>query len=176
MLNRSRNSPVDLRREVDNLAIANAYHRIRPCAACRSTGSCPADEARLQRAHVILAHARRLAASRRKIRGCAAPRNPGRDWPNRRPTRPLGWTSPKRIVRNGLPVDTLARVYIQRVPNFVATPTALTSQERNMFREFRWWSIDEIAGSRETFIPRTLAVFKQAIVKFFFNARAQTCR
>jgi len=57
-----------------------------------------------------------------------------------------------------------------------ATACRFTSQERNMFREFRWWSIDEIAGSRETFIPRTLAVFKQAIVKFFFNARAQTCR
>lgn len=68
------------------------------------------------------------------------------------------WTSPKRIVRNGLPVDTLARVYIQRVPDFIAIPTALTPEERSMFRELRWWSIDEIASSRETFIPRTLAV------------------
>lgn len=67
------------------------------------------------------------------------------------------WTSPKRIVRDGLPVDTLARVYIQRVPNFLAEPTALTSAERDSFRELRWWSIDEIAQSRETFIPRTLA-------------------
>jgi ADP-ribose pyrophosphatase YjhB (NUDIX family) len=73
------------------------------------------------------------------------------------------WT-PKRIVRDGLPVDTLARVYIQRVSNFFAIPTALTSEERSMFRELRWWSIDEIAGSRETFIPRTLAVLLSALL------------
>jgi 8-oxo-dGTP pyrophosphatase MutT (NUDIX family) len=74
------------------------------------------------------------------------------------------WTSPKRIVRDGVPVDTLARVYIQRVPNFVAAPTALTPAERGAFRELRWWSIDGIAGSRETFIPRTLAVLLSALL------------
>lgn len=74
------------------------------------------------------------------------------------------WTSPKRIVRDGLPVDTLARVYIQRVPHFLAAPTALTSEERDRFRELRWWSIDEIANSRETFIPRTLAVLLSALL------------
>ena len=68
------------------------------------------------------------------------------------------WTSPKRIVRDGQPVDTLARVYIQRVPAFEPAPTALTPEERDMFRELRWWSADEIAASRETFIPRTLGV------------------
>ena len=67
-------------------------------------------------------------------------------------------------MRGGLPVDTLARVYIQRVPNFIATPTALTSEERGMFRELRWWSIDEIAGSRETFIPRTLAMLLSTLL------------
>jgi hypothetical protein len=29
--------------------------------------------------------------------------------------------------------------------------------ERSVFRELRWRSIDEIAASRDTFIPRTLA-------------------
>jgi 8-oxo-dGTP pyrophosphatase MutT (NUDIX family) len=67
------------------------------------------------------------------------------------------WTSPKRIMRGGVPVDTQARVYIQRVPNFVATPAALTPEEHGIFRELRWWSLAEIASSRETFIPRTLA-------------------
>ena len=74
------------------------------------------------------------------------------------------WTSPKRIVRDGVPVDTLARVYIQRVPHFIAAPTALTSEERGIFRELRWWSTAEIAGSRETFIPRTLAVLLLALL------------
>jgi 8-oxo-dGTP pyrophosphatase MutT (NUDIX family) len=67
------------------------------------------------------------------------------------------WTSPKRVMRDGVPVDTQARVYIQRVPHFVAAPAALTPEERDVFRELRWWSIDEIANSRETFIPRSLA-------------------
>ena len=74
------------------------------------------------------------------------------------------WTSPKRIGRNGVPVDTLARVYIQRVPSFVAAPTALTPEERDNFRELRWWSIGEIAASREAFIPRTLAVLLAALL------------
>jgi ADP-ribose pyrophosphatase YjhB (NUDIX family) len=67
------------------------------------------------------------------------------------------WTSPKRIVRNGRPVDTLARVYIQRVPDFTPAPTALTPEERETFCELRWWSLAEIAASNERFIPRTLA-------------------
>lgn len=67
------------------------------------------------------------------------------------------WTSPKRIVRDGRSVDTLARVYIQRVPSFEPMPTALTVEERESFCEFRWWSIDEIAASSETFVPRQLA-------------------
>lgn len=67
------------------------------------------------------------------------------------------WTSPKRIMRDGVSVDTQARVYIQRVPHFEAAPTALTPEENNTFRELRWWSMDEIAGSREAFIPRSLA-------------------
>jgi 8-oxo-dGTP pyrophosphatase MutT (NUDIX family) len=74
------------------------------------------------------------------------------------------WTSPKRIMRDGLPIDTLARVYIQRVPHFLAAPAALTSAERDMFRELRWWSIAEIAASNETFIPRTLAVLLSTLL------------
>ncbi len=74
------------------------------------------------------------------------------------------WTSPKRIVRDGVPVNTLARVYIQRVPHFTATPSALTAEERTTFRELRWWSVAEIAGSRERFMPRTLAVLLSALL------------
>ncbi len=47
------------------------------------------------------------------------------------------WTSPKRIVRNGLAINTLARVYIQQVASFEAAPTALTPEERDSFRELR---------------------------------------
>jgi 8-oxo-dGTP pyrophosphatase MutT (NUDIX family) len=74
------------------------------------------------------------------------------------------WTSPKRIVRDGQLVDTLARVYIQRVPTFDPMPTALTPEEHDIFRELRWWSTDEIAASSETFIPRQLAVLLKPLL------------
>jgi len=74
------------------------------------------------------------------------------------------WTSPKRIERNGLQVDTLARVYIQRVSAFEAMPTALTAEECRVFRELRWWGIDEIATSSETFVPGHLAQLLQPLL------------
>jgi 8-oxo-dGTP pyrophosphatase MutT (NUDIX family) len=74
------------------------------------------------------------------------------------------WISPKRILRDGLPVDTMARVYIQRVPSFEPMPTALTPQERETFCELRWWSIDEIAAVREIFVPRQLALLLKPLL------------
>lgn len=74
------------------------------------------------------------------------------------------WISPKRILRNGKVVDTLARVYIQRVASFDPMPTALTLEEREIFREFRWWSIEEIATSNETFVPRQIAELLQPLL------------
>ncbi len=74
------------------------------------------------------------------------------------------WTSPKRIVRDGRSVDTLARVYIQRVPSFEPMPTALTAEEHEIFRELRWWGINEIAASSETFVPRELAVLLKPLL------------
>ncbi len=74
------------------------------------------------------------------------------------------WTSPKRIERDGEPVDTLARVYIQRVAAFAPVPAALTPEERSVFRELRWWSLDEIAASGETFVPRHLAALLQPLL------------
>jgi 8-oxo-dGTP pyrophosphatase MutT (NUDIX family) len=74
------------------------------------------------------------------------------------------WTSPKRIVRDGQLVDTLARVYIQRVPAFEPIPTALTPDERDAFCELRWWRTDEIAASNETFIPHQLALLLKPLL------------
>jgi 8-oxo-dGTP pyrophosphatase MutT (NUDIX family) len=74
------------------------------------------------------------------------------------------WTSPKRIIRDGQPVDTLARVYIQRVPSFEPMPTALTEQERETFCELRWWSINELAASSEIFVPRQLALLLKPLL------------
>jgi 8-oxo-dGTP pyrophosphatase MutT (NUDIX family) len=74
------------------------------------------------------------------------------------------WTSPKRILRDGRLVDTIARVYIQRVPSFEPMPTALTSEERETFCELRWWSIDEIAATSEIFVPRQLALLLKPLL------------
>ncbi len=81
------------------------------------------------------------------------------------------WTSPKRILRDGLPVDTLARVYIQRVPSFEPKPTALTPQERETFCELRWWGIDEIAATSEIFVPRQLALLLKPLLTSAWPAR-----
>jgi ADP-ribose pyrophosphatase YjhB (NUDIX family) len=80
------------------------------------------------------------------------------------------WSLPKRIVRDGQPVDPLARVYIQRVPAFEPMPTALTPEEHGIFRALRWWSTDEIAASSETFIPRQLAVLLKPLLTAAWSA------
>ncbi len=74
------------------------------------------------------------------------------------------WISPKRIMRDGRSVDTMARVYIQRVPSFEPMPTALTPEERETFCEFRWWSIDEITAASEIFVPRQLALLLKPLL------------
>ena len=43
-------------------------------------------------------------------------------------------------------------------------PTALTFEERESFCEFRWWSIDEIAASSETFVPPQLALLLKPLL------------
>ena len=48
--------------------------------------------------------------------------------------------------------------YLARVARF--TPTSDNNPvpaERNVFREFRWWSVGEMRASRELFVPRGFA-------------------
>jgi probable phosphoglycerate mutase len=54
-------------------------------------------------------------------------------------------------------VLTRAHVYALRVSAFEPVVRALTPEEADSFRGFKWWSPDEIAISRESFIPRDLA-------------------
>ncbi|HKU98728.1 MAG TPA: hypothetical protein VJR58_25775, partial [Vineibacter sp.] len=67
------------------------------------------------------------------------------------------WTGEKELTRAGERVLTVARVYAQRVAGFDPSPTALTAEEQSAFRGFQWWSADEIAASRDRFVPRALA-------------------
>jgi 8-oxo-dGTP pyrophosphatase MutT (NUDIX family) len=74
------------------------------------------------------------------------------------------WTGEKALTRDSERVLTVARVYAQRVAAFEPAPLKLTSDERDSFRGFRWWSADEIAGSNERFVPRELARLLQSLL------------
>ena len=67
------------------------------------------------------------------------------------------WTGEKEITRDGERVLTIARVYAQRIAAFEPVSPRLTAEERESFRGFRWWSVDEIASSNDRFVPRGLA-------------------
>jgi len=67
------------------------------------------------------------------------------------------WTGEKEITRDGERVLTVAHVYAQRVTAFEPAPPQLTAEEHDSFRGFRWWSVREIAASKERFVPRGLA-------------------
>ncbi|QQS12099.1 MAG: NUDIX domain-containing protein [Rhodospirillales bacterium] len=74
------------------------------------------------------------------------------------------WTGERAIERDGETIDTVAHVFALRVPAFDAAPTALDESERDSFRGLRWWSVDEIAASRDTFVPRGLAGLLRALL------------
>lgn len=67
------------------------------------------------------------------------------------------WISDKELEINGERVLTRAHVYALRVPAFEPVVRTMTPQEADSFRGFRWWPLDDIATSRESFIPRDLA-------------------
>jgi 8-oxo-dGTP pyrophosphatase MutT (NUDIX family) len=67
------------------------------------------------------------------------------------------WISDKELEISGERVLTRAHVYALRVPVFDPVVRTMTPQEADSFRGFRWWSLDDIAASRESFIPRDLA-------------------
>lgn len=67
------------------------------------------------------------------------------------------WISDKELDIAGERVLTRAHVYALRVPAFEPVVRTLTPEEADSFRGFKWWAPDEIAASRESFIPRDLA-------------------
>ena len=67
------------------------------------------------------------------------------------------WISDKELDISGERVLTRAHVYALRVAAFEPIVRAMTPEEADSFRGFRWWSLDDLATSRESFIPRDLA-------------------
>ena len=58
-------------------------------------------------------------------------------------------------------------IYFARVARFAPTSANNPAQgEADIFREFRWWSLDEIRASRELFVPKGFAdLLENAIIQ-----------
>lgn len=74
------------------------------------------------------------------------------------------WISDKELDIAGDRVLTRAHVYALRVPAFEPVVQQLTEVEADSFRGFKWWSVEEIAASRESFIPRDLATLLRPLL------------
>lgn len=54
--------------------------------------------------------------------------------------------------------DLVERLFLVRAPSFPVNTDRFTALERQVTKEHRWWSAEEIAAARtETFVPRRLA-------------------
>ncbi len=76
---------------------------------------------------------------------------------------PTEWAGPvwarRQVFRfDGELFDQHETFYLVRTPQFAPDHGANPAEiEQRIFREFRWWSIEEIASSEEIFVPRLLA-------------------
>jgi hypothetical protein len=76
----------------------------------------------------------------------------------------------RQHVKSTCGLASFVRVFVKLQPQMLSPRGLLSDNGRKedacrvVFRELRWWSIDEIAGLRETFIPRTLAVLLSALL------------
>ena len=71
---------------------------------------------------------------------------------------PLIWRRVHTYPLRGEQVRQSEDIYYARVPRF--TPTVANNPARgevDIFREFRWWPLEEILASRELFVPRGFA-------------------
>lgn len=71
---------------------------------------------------------------------------------------PLIWRRVHTYPLRGELVRQSEDIYFVRVARFAPTSTNNPAHgEVDIFREFRWWSLDEIRASRELFVPRRFA-------------------
>ena len=68
---------------------------------------------------------------------------------------PLVWRRVHTYPLRGEQVRQTEDIYLVRVARF--TPTSANNPARgevDIFREFRWWSLDQVRSSGELFVPR----------------------
>ena len=78
---------------------------------------------------------------------------------------PLIWRRVHTYPLRGEQVRQSEDIYLVRVARF--TPTSANNPapgEVDIFREFRWWSLDEIRRSRELFVPRGFAALLKDVI------------
>ena len=75
------------------------------------------------------------------------------------------WTVRFRFRRASLVYDQRERYFAARVAAFDLDTGELEPAEMDEIREFRWWSLPEITGSRDTFRPAALASLLPAVLR-----------
>ena len=75
------------------------------------------------------------------------------------PSGPHVWSREHMFGWDGTSIRQREDYYLLRVPRFEPTSRQLPDHEieRELFEQYRWWTLDEIAASDETFVPSTLA-------------------
>ncbi|PZR64022.1 MAG: DNA mismatch repair protein MutT [Chloroflexi bacterium] len=74
------------------------------------------------------------------------------------------WTRRHIGVFRGRPFDQRERIYLGRVAAFEPRPTPMALCEHGL-DDFRWWTLDELAGGADEFAPRRLATLARDIVR-----------
>ena len=78
---------------------------------------------------------------------------------------PLIWRREHTYPLRGERIRQSEDIYLVRVARFEPTSTNNPAPgEVDIFREFRWWSLDEIRTSRELFVPRGFARLMQDVI------------
>ena len=70
---------------------------------------------------------------------------------------PCVWTRRVTLTLDGRWVQLLERFFLLRITEQTVRPAALTTEEEQVIAGQRWWTVREIAASRERFAPRALA-------------------
>jgi 8-oxo-dGTP pyrophosphatase MutT (NUDIX family) len=77
---------------------------------------------------------------------------------------PLVWRREHRFDWAGQLVHQREEFFLVRVPRFEPRAHRWTHEERRDLLEFRWWHADEIATSRDEFVPLAFARHLRALV------------
>lgn len=78
---------------------------------------------------------------------------------------PVVWTHEHVLELRGEPVLFREDYVLARAPTEIVSTANMTAEERNVARELRWWTADEIAASEEILYPAGLAVLLRPILE-----------